>query len=259
MASALVFVLAPEARLPADGADWSDLLQAQGLRSGIHLRIFSVAPEQQDSLDVLISRGTANIGGSNPFDQAAGRPLCDALVPHIDPKSLGIGVYELSDRPNPPSVLKAAETATAASDETGILHRPSGLSIRAIRCLDRFALRDAENETCWFYPTDTGRFLSWENRCRLRTEPGYLPEMPHQDNPSEYRRDHIHVLWSLMADDRALTCVGLTYNKRRIEWPLLRSEAEECATWTAFRIDPMAEESYEELSCISVFGADRPV
>ena len=80
MASALVFVLAPEAQLPADGADWSDLLQAQGLRSGIHLRIFSVAPEQQDSLDVLISRGAdVNKPGWAPLHYAATSGNLDTL------------------------------------------------------------------------------------------------------------------------------------------------------------------------------------
>ncbi len=257
MASALIFVLAPETQLPVDGASWSELMQAQSLRSGINLRIFPVLPDNQDSLDLLISRGSAAVGGANPFGSKQGRALCDALVPHIDPRTLGIGVYEISDSPDPSVAVNAGHRKVDSAELSDVRHPASGLPIRSIRCLDRFALRDAENETCWFYPTEPGTYLSWENRCRLRTEPGFLPEIPPQDNPSEYRRDHIHVLWSLMADDRALTCVGLTYAKRRIEWPLLRSEAEECATWTAFRIDPMAEESFEELSCISVFGADR--
>ena len=267
MATALVFVLAPEERLPADGASWNDLLQAQalGLRSGVTLRIFAVPSASEESIDSLISQGLADIRGLNPFGAGQARSLCDALVPRIEPRNLGLGVYELSDAA-PGSVagdspLPGADSLGHASPEHAADHAPihgsSGLMIRSIRCLDRFALRDAENETCWFYPTEPGTYLSWENRCRLRSEPGFLPEFPRQDSASDYRRDDIHVLWSLMADDRALTCVGLTYAKRRIEWPLLRSEAEECATWTAFRIDPMAEESFEELSCISVFGADR--
>ena len=254
MATALVFVLAPEDLLPADGASWTDLLHAQalGLRSGITLRIFSVPSDQDASLETLIGQGSADIRGLNPLGPNHGRTLCDALVPHIDPRVLGLGVYALSDCP-----VDAA--SNQASDEPGVeppIHPSSGLPIRSIRCLDRFALRDAENETCWFYPTDSGRYLSWENRRRLRTEPGFLPEIPRQEGSSDYRRDDIHVLWSLMADDRALTCVGLTYARRRIEWPLLRSEAEECATWGSFRIDPMAEQSYEEICSISVFGAE---
>ncbi len=266
MASALVFVLAPEEQLPADGASWSELLQAQavGLRSGITLRIFPVPANSENPLDGLISQGLADIRGVNPFGAKQGRTLCDALVPHIEPRSLGLGVYQLSDAadsapagPNAlPELASEPDSAPEHTANQGLIHRPSGLPIRAIRCLDRFALRDAENETCWFYPTEAGSYLSWENRCRLRSEPGFLPEIPRQEATSDYRRDDIHVLWSLMADDRALTCVGLTYAKRRIEWPLVLSESEECATWTAFRIDPMAEESYEELSSISVFGAE---
>ena len=254
MASALVFVLAPEEFLPADGASWDALLHAQalGLRSGITLRIFSVPSEQDPSLESLISQGSADIRGLNPLGTTHGRTLCDALVPHIDPRVLGLGVYALSDDPAGAASIQAGSATPA---ETPI-HPASGLPIHAIRCLDRFALRDAENETCWFYPTDAGRYFSWENRRRLRTEPGFLPEIPRQEGTIDYRRDDIHVLWSLMADDRALTCVGLTYARRRIEWPLLRSEAEECATWSSFRIDPIAEESYEEICSISVFGAE---
>ncbi|MFZ0409102.1 MAG: hypothetical protein WAM11_13475 [Cyanobium sp.] len=245
MASAFVFVLAPEALLPAEGANWSDLLQAQshGLRSGVTLRIFTVASTTEESLEALISQGSADIRGVNPFHGSQGKLFCDALVPHIDPKALGLGVYEIND-------------SGGDSPAECPVHAASGLAIRSIRCLDRFALRDAENETCWFYPTETGHYLSWENRRRLRTEPGFLPEIPRLEGPCEYRRDAIHVLWSLMADDRSLTCVGLTYARRRIEWPLLRSDAEECATWTAFRLDSMEEQSYEELSSISVFGAE---
>lgn len=264
MASALVFVLAPEEQLPPDGASWSELLQAQtlGLRSGITLRIFPVPAGSDHALESLISQGSADIRGANPFTPA--RALCDALVPHIEPRALGLGVYELSDLA--PTALSVPSTAPVGDPQTmGVqeptaeqveIHRPSGLPIRSIRCLDRFALRDAENETCWFYPTEAGTYLSWENRCQLRSEPGFLPEIPRQATESQYRRDDVHVLWSLMADDRSLTCVGLTYAKRRIEWPQLVSVAEECATWTAFHIDPMAEESYQELTSITVFGAE---
>jgi hypothetical protein len=247
MASALAFVLAPQDLLPGDGALWSELLKAQsaGLRNGVTLRIFPVLSSNVDTLETLIGQGSADIRGLNPYGNGHGRPLCDALVPHIDPRILGLGVYELSDG-----------DGQAGADPHAQVHASSGLVIHSVRCLDRFALRDAENETCWFYPTEPGRYLSWENRRRLRTEPGFLPEIPRQELPCDYRRDDIHVLWSLMADDLALTCVGLTYAKRRIEWPLLSSEAEECATWTAFHIDPMAEQSYEELSSISVFGAE---
>jgi len=58
-----------------------------------------------------------------------------------------------------------------------------------------------------------------------------------------------------MADDQALTCVGLTYQKRRIEWPIAASNPEPLATWTAFRVDAMADDTYRELASITVFPA----
>ena len=56
-----------------------------------------------------------------------------------------------------------------------------------------------------------------------------------------------------MADDAALTCVGLTYQRRRIEWPLTRLTPEPCATWTSFEVDTMVDPSYLERARISVF------
>ena len=38
----------------------------------------------------------------------------------------------------------------------------SPVSTTSLRCLDRVALSDLSNATCWFFPTHEGTFLSWE-------------------------------------------------------------------------------------------------
>jgi hypothetical protein len=128
------------------------------------------------------------------------------------------------------------------------------LDIESVECLDLFPLREASNETCWFYPTEDGRYLSWEKRSRIIAQPGFLPDILDEDESSDYQRSEIHLLWSLMADDQSLTCVGLTYKKRRIEWPLLKVEPEPFATWRCFRVDYSTETGHVEESCITVFN-----
>ena len=49
------------------------------------------------------------------------------------------------------------------------------------------------------------------------------------------------VLWSLLADDASLTCVGLTYGGQRIEWPQAHQTPEPMATWSLFRVDTQAD------------------
>jgi len=107
-----------------------------------------------------------------------------------------------------------------------------------------------------FYPTDNGRYLAWENRRTLQTQPGHLPDRPPQPEPLPYERGDVHVLWALMADDLALTCVGLTYRRQRIEWPAVSEVRETLSTWTEFEVDSMAESSYRELNSTTVFLAD---
>lgn len=252
MSHALVFVLAPESLLPDDGVAARALLEAQcfGLRSGVALRIFRAPAEWQGQLDDLVGDGKAAAAGLDPFENGTGagasasagpaerrRLICDALVPHFEPRSHWLGVYQLS----------GPSTATAG-------HPLDNLPHASVRCLDRFALRDAENETCWFYPTEDGRYLGWENQRRIETLPGFLPERPFQDDPIDYERSAVHVLWSLMADDLALTCVGLTFRGRRIEWPVIRSQPEPFATWTGFQVDSGAESTYQESASITVFA-----
>ncbi|KAF0654634.1 hypothetical protein L107_02969 [Cyanobium sp. Copco_Reservoir_LC18] len=259
MAHALVFVLAPEGDLPGDGAAWEDLLAAQrlGIRSGIALRMFRVPAETSVNLDDLVSAGQANVSGADPFvplrpspcpedpsvppaDPAPARRLiCDAVVPHLEPRALWLGAYELSGPERPPSGGHPAEA----------------LAIALVRCLDQFSLKEADNETCWFYPTENGDYLCWENQRALELPPGYPADACLQEGPVPYQRSDLQLLWSLMADDQALTCVGLTYQKRRIEWPVAASDPEPFATWTAFQVDAMADDTYREMANITVFPA----
>ena len=71
--------------------------------------------------------------------------------------------------------------------------------------------------------------------------------------PDDYERSEVHVLWSLMADDEALTCVGLTYRRRRIDWAVNGSRDEACATWAAFAVDAMADPPFQALASTTVF------
>jgi len=243
MLHALVFVLSREAALPEGSCDWSALVEAQrqGLRSGTQLRLFRVPERWDDHLPSLLKDGALQVSGDQPFHQD--RPaqlICDALVPVIDPRSLWLGVYQVHGVP------------TESPSSPGLL-----LESASIECLDRYALQDAANETCWFYPTDNGRYLAWENRRRIQTLPGYLPDRSPQPTPFPYSHGDVHVLWSLMADDLALTSVGLTYRRQRIEWPLVSEVEETLSTWTEFQVDSMAESSYKELNSATVFQADQ--
>ncbi len=263
---ALLFVVAPEAALPIGPTDLATLEAAQrsGIGSAMAIRMFRAPATWQGSLDDLVAEGRADGRGLDPFATAADiqppapvagaaeapagperrRLICDAVVPHLEPRSHWVGVYAL---------MGTASAEPPASSRPTARHPAQALRVEAVRCLDRFPLREADNETCWFYPTDDGTFLAWENQRRVETLPGFLPERPLQSEPVSFQRSDLRVLWSLMADDLALTCVGLTYRGRRIEWPVQRSQSEPFATWTAFRIDSSAESSYAELAAITVF------
>jgi hypothetical protein len=56
-----------------------------------------------------------------------------------------------------------------------------------------------------------------------------------------------------MADDEQLSCVGLTYQRRRIEFPRLSQPSSTSATWMSFRVDGMADPSFQRLSTISTY------
>lgn len=240
MLHSLAFVLARGPELPGDGVDWQALVaaQQQGPDRGRALRLFRLPDQWDSSLDELVSSGCATIAGDDPLHEAGERRslICDAVVPQLDVASLWIGVYALSG-------------PTARSGQG----QESALEVQTVQLLDRFPLAEAANETCWFYPTENGTYLCWDNQTALTLAPGWLPEQGVQEAPIAYDRGEVHVLWSLMADDEALTCVGLTYQRRRIEWPMLRRAPEPCATWTWFEVDTMADPSYRERASIDVF------
>lgn len=248
MACRLVFLLAPPSSLPQPDAGWQELVEAQGqsLGSGIYLRLFPAQQDWNGSLDDLIIEGKADVTGQNPFSQGVSHPegqtnqlLCDSFIPYIEPKLLWLAVYRVEGQ----------------CIDTNRAYPSQYLDIQRVECLDQFPLRDASNETCWFYPTEEGRYLSWEKRSRIKLQPGFLPDLPDQDETENYQRSEVHLLWSLMADDKSLTCVGLTYKKRRIEWPLLKVEPEPFATWRSFRVDYSSETGHFEESCITVFNS----
>lgn len=244
MLHALAFVLCREDALLKGASDWPTLLEAQrqGLRSGTQLRLFRVPPAAGEGGEKsLLTAGALKPSGDCPQTTNGGAHLiCDALVPLLDPRSLWLGVYQVSGVP-----LESPD-------------RPPGMGLQvdAVSCLDCYPLQEAANETCWFYPTDNGHYLAWENRRRIQTLPGHLPDRPPQASPFAYAHGDVHLLWSLMADDHALTCVGLTWRRQRIEWPLVADAPEELATWTEFQIDSMAESSYQELNSTTLFNLE---
>ncbi len=247
MACRLVFLLVSRSALPQPGAGWQELVEAQSqsLGSGIYLRLFSAQHDWNGSLDELIIEGKADVTGQNPFaidlNNSRGdtnQILCDSFIPYIEPKLLWLAVYKVDGR-----IIDQNEAYPSQS-----------LDIESVECLDQFPLKEASNETCWFYPTEDGRYLSWEKRSRIIVQPGFLPEILAQNETTTYQRSEISLLWSLMADDQSLTCVGLTYKRRRIEWPLLKVDPEPFATWRSFRVYYSSETGHVEESCITVFN-----
>lgn len=230
MEQGLVFVLADGADLPAGATDWQTLRQVQrrGIGGGTALRLFRLPSDQ---LEIPLAELPLNgeIAGARDRQSAGCQIICDAVIPHLDVKSLWLGVYACAQ-----AELQKAEGK--------------------LQALDRFALREAENETCWFYPTETGHYLSWESRRSLELLPGTVVETDQSSTAAEYQRSDVHVLWSLMADDQALTCVGLTYRRRRIEWKLRSCQAEPCATWACFAVDLMEDPSFRPVSSHTVFA-----
>jgi hypothetical protein len=198
----LVFVVAPAAQLPDGPVDWIDLVAAQ--RQG---------PRGAFALRLFPAAGHSAeaLSGLAWDGQLPARPLCDALVPQFDPRLNALGVYQRSGEAEP------------------------------FQCLDRFALADASNETCWFYPTHDGTFLSWERALELGLDPGAVAADAQAAAPRPYDRSHVTVLWSLLADDASLTCVGLTYGGQRIEWPQAHRNPEPMATWSLFTVDTQAD------------------
>ncbi|MFN7228470.1 MAG: hypothetical protein ACK52U_01150 [Synechococcaceae cyanobacterium] len=214
MAAALILVLAPAEALPDDTASRSQLegAQRQGPAGGSALRLFKPGRDTPASLPELPLNG--RLTGDQRRSPDGCQLLCDAVVPHFEPQLHWLGVYQALDE-----------------------------DLERFVCLDRMPLRELGSETCWFYPTHDGLFLSWERSQRLLLGPGRIADAPAELLNSPYERGRLQVLWSLFADDTSLTCVGLTYGGQRIDWPILWSVPESVATWSRFRVDSSAETS----------------
>ena len=218
----LVFVVAPAACLPESEATWEELALAQrrGPAGAFALRIFTAASTAAGDLVDLPWSGQFDPAGNTPLR----RCICDAVVPQFDPRSNAIGVYQ-----------------------------KSGADSNLFHGVDRFELSQASNETCWFYPTHDGTFLSWERALTIGLDPGMVPAEAQSQLPSSYERSHLTLLWSLLADDVSLTCVGFTYGGQRIDWPQAHSRPEPMATWSLFTVDTQADVSLRVDASQSVF------
>ena len=246
--------------MPIEQISWEALKDAHhlGIQSGRALKIFQVPEGNPVSLEHLVESGRAQISGHDPFasvrsvsneingvelptDSKTSSPrICDTLIPCFEPESLWLGIYQVS--------------GTKRENADSFAHPAQQLCIDEIICLDKLSLSDVNNDTCWFYPTEDGEYLSWESQHSIAMEPGYLADGSVLDDQHQYERGHLNLLWSLMAQDKDLTCVGLTYRNRRIEWPLQVLDKKRSAIWTSFVADSFAKISYSELSKITVFS-----
>ena len=224
MTAPLIFVVAPTAALPTGLTSRAALVaaQARGPANGFSLRIFNRGNQHPD-LGLLPLDG--NLTGDQRRSSDGTQLLCDAVVPRIEPSQHGLGIYQ------------------AETEQPDQLH-----------CLDCFALSEASNATCWFYPTHDGSYLSWERGLKLSLAPGSVADCPPDLLDAAYERSRIAVLWSLLGDDASLTCVGLTYGGQRIDWPLRAIRPEPVATWGRFRVDTQADTSLVVEDCLSVFA-----
>jgi hypothetical protein len=200
---------------------------------------FLLAPADALAADQLSSADLAIVQGQGVTSASALRivvshdlggrfqRVCDAITPSFEPERLWLGVYQAS--PALPSHWQR---------------------------LDCFPLSEARNESCWFYPTHNGHYLSWQRQLQVNLAPGQVAEpAPESDaaTTEDYSREAIALLWSLLADDTSLTCVGLTYASRRIDWPLSQSQWAPSASWCTFSVEssrdqPLIVHSRREVS-----------
>jgi hypothetical protein len=208
------FVLAPAEALPATDCspEAIDAAQRLGLQKGSALRLFSLSGQRPWDLQDLPLDGS--LTGESRRSADGCQRICDAVIPQIDPDQLWLGVY-----------------------------RSTGPGDARVLCVDRFPLSRARNETCWFYPTHDGTFLSWTRALTLVLSPGTIADGRSDLLHAPYDRDQIRLLWSLLADDDHLTCVGLTYGGQRIDWAVLEASPEPQAVWSRFVVDSSAEVS----------------
>ena len=252
MPYSIAFILSDDAdAFSSSMPSWSTLVEHQlsGIRKGFALRIFKCPTLSLPSLESLVEDGSATSQGLDPFlthqlddeyraTSSSGHALCDALVPQYNPSQLWLGVYEIFFLSTPA--------------EAEWLNKPK--IIESIRLLDYFPLGEIENETCWFYPTETGKYLAWENELQIESLPGFIPESPLYTRPIDFSRTDIRLLWTLMADEEQLTCVGLTYQRRRIDWQFTRVIANQFSTWSSFMVNSLTEPTYRRLSIIKTQG-----
>ncbi|QPN64102.1 hypothetical protein [Synechococcus sp. CBW1004] len=175
MTSPLIFVVAPATPLPDGTASFEDLqvAQASGPSIGCSLRIFNRGAEHPDLGQLPVD---GRLTGEQRRSSDGTQLLCDALIVRIEPQHHWLGIYQ------------------ADPDDPTVLH-----------CLDRVALSELSNATCWFYPTHDGTFLSWERGLRLSLEPGSIADCPEALAAAPYERSRLSVLWSLLGDDASLT------------------------------------------------------
>lgn len=208
MGPALFFVITKESALPDRACSLEELRAAQqhGPHSGFALRVFSSVPQVMEELATFPLDG--RLTGDGKRNPDGPQLICDAVLPRYEPERHWLGVY-------------AADSADAST----------------FACLDRFALKDANNETCWFYPTHDGTFLCWEQDLQLALQPGSVVDPSTELLSAPYERGRISLLWSLLKDDDSLTSVGITYGGQRLEWPLQILKAEPQATWSCFQVN----------------------
>lgn len=221
----LRFVLAPEAALPVTSTGVVELeaAQRQGPRGGFALRIFSQGSQRVDDLKLLPFDG--RLTGTQRLTPDGTQLICDAMVVHFEPQLHWLGVYE--------SIKEQTESFI---------------------CIDRFALSEANNETCWFYPTHDGQYVAWEQGLQLDLAPGHIPAECTEVLDVPYERRRLAILWSLLGDDASLRCVGLTYGSQRIEWSSICTGVEPLATWSRFTVDNQAEVSLVVHDSLTVFA-----
>ena len=221
----LIFVVAPATQLPEATTSLEDLqlAQASGPSTGFSLRIFNRGAVHPDLGGLPVD---GSLTGEQRRSSDGTQLLCDALILRIEPQHHWLGVYQ--GEPEDPTSLQ---------------------------CLDHVALSELSNATCWFYPTHTGTFLSWERGLGLSLRPGSIVDCPDDLNQEPYDRSRISVLWSLLGDNASLTCVGLTYAGQRLDWPLQSRRFEPLATWGRFRVDCQADTNLVVEDCITVFPA----
>jgi hypothetical protein len=225
MTPPLIFVVAPATLLPEATTTLEDLqvAQASGPTTGCALRIFNRGADHPDLGGLPVD---GRLTGEQRRSGDGTQMLCDALILRIEPQHHWLGVYQ--GEPEDPTSLQ---------------------------CLDRVALSELSNATCWFYPTNNGTFLSWERGLRLSLEPGSIADCPEELAAAPYERSRLSVLWSLLGDDASLTCVGLTYGGQRLDWPLQSLNPEPMATWGRFRVDSQADHNLLVEDCLTLFAA----